>query len=839
MSDYQNNDSANLTTNLVIPNVQELIEEQNSNKPTATQTAAPKAAASVTLEQPQSLTIKQNTPARTITTVQEEAEKLLAQTAAENKEQEAYEKEQLEQLIIKEEAADTIEFNFDNASLGQLLNYISEIFNYTFLAPDIFNPLPQNEKAVNGNLITFKTNRPLSKQEAWDLFITFVDMAGFAVVPQGQPHIFKIMSLDPAKRAPLPTFIGVSPQSIPSAIANSDQLIRYIYFVENTTVESLVGGPGKPQLLDQLKSPESIVLALKEHNAILMVDKAYNIVNLMQIVKELDKVTMPQAMSVLKLRRADATEVKALYDTLIKNDDKTALGPNRLLQRKQPTSLYFPENTKIIAEPRTNSLILLGPLDAIQKIENFIIEYVDVEMDKPFSPLFVYPVRYADAENIADIMNKVTRLGKDKPVGQSGGIRGVDKFFKLIEFFPEKTTNRLIIKGDYEDYLKAVEIIKQLDEPQPQVAIEILLMTLNVTDLRILGTQLRNRVPCGINGVLGGDIAFQTSGSFTNAGNLAQGIITQPLPPTTTPPTTTTIPGISRLLGDLINLVTLTGAGNTIVTLGDSLGVWALLQALQTLNSTQVLANPFILATNKTKAQVAVGITQRVVASQVIQAGSDIANTFKDETANLTVNVVPLINSDGMITLDLNVSLENFIGQFDPNFVQKNSRTVSTKTVVADKEVIAIGGLIQASTTDQESKFPILGDIPLIGWLFKNKNKNQTKDDLLILVSTQIIKPEPDNQMNDFTRRHVSSYEGALAGLYSPAEQRDPIRRFFFDNKQEDADGLFNDFIFQRHKQERITAAQARNKRRRGLGKNKPNGPEYAEAPTATTGATL
>lgn len=754
-------------------------------------------------------------------TTQQEAEKLLATTQEETAAQEEFEQEKLAEIKRLEEAEDTIEFNFDNASLGQLINYIAEIFNYTFIAPDIFNPLLPNDKPVNPNLITFKTNRPLSRQEAWDLFVTFIDMSGFAVVPQGQPNIWRIMPVDAARRAPVPTFIGIAPSSIPASIANSDQIIRYIYFIENTTVDALVGGPGKPpQLLDQLKSPDSVVLGLKEHNAILMIDKAYNIINLMQVVKELDKVSVPQAMSVLKLRRADAKEVKDLYDTLIKPDDKNALGPNRLLQRRQPQSMYFPESTKIIAEPRSNSLILLGPIEAIQKIEDFIIQYVDIELDKPFSPLFVYPIRYADAKRIADIMNDVTKLGKDKPVGQVGGLRGVDKYFSQIDFFPEESTNRLIIKGDYEDYLKAVEIIKQLDEPQPQVAIEVLLLALNVNDLRILGTQMRKPVPCGTNGILGPNVSWATSGIFTGSGNTAQGIIANPFPSSTAPTPANTGPGVTRLLGDLLDLVVGTGAGNTIVSLGDQLGAWAVIQALQSISSTQTIANPFLLATNKTKAQVAVGVTQRVVASQVIQTGSDIANTFKDETANLTVNVVPLINSDGMITLDLDISIENFIGVFNVDQVQKSTQAVSTKTVVANKEVIALGGLIETIDTDVSTKVPILGDIPILGWLFKNKNQGQNKTCLLALVSTQIIEPEPNHQMNDFTRRHVSAYQGILSGFHDAPGQRDPIRNFFFENSKNSAESVLDNYMFVRHKQEQIPPILAQKRRRNGKLKN-------------------
>ena len=97
----------------------------------------------------------------------------------------------------------------------------------------------------------------------------------------------------------------------------------------------------------------------------------------------------------------------------------------------------------MFAEPRTNSLILLGPQDAIKRIEDFITQSVDVDLSQPYSPLHVLPFRYADAKTVADIMNKVTKFGATTEAGKSGGVRGGDKYIKPITFTPEPETNRI------------------------------------------------------------------------------------------------------------------------------------------------------------------------------------------------------------------------------------------------------------------------------------------------------------------------------------------------------------------------------------------------------------
>src|SRR5438128_6276426 len=132
-------------------------------------------------------------------------------------------------------------------------------------------------------------------------------------------------------------------------------------------------------IVSPLRSSSSQGLVeLKENKGFIITDKAYNIKTLMTIVKELDKVSIPESMSVLKLRNADAKQVQELYKELLPKEETGS----RFFTKKQPTSLFFPENTRIIADPRSNTLILLGPTNSIKKIEQFIMKYIDVELDQ-------------------------------------------------------------------------------------------------------------------------------------------------------------------------------------------------------------------------------------------------------------------------------------------------------------------------------------------------------------------------------------------------------------------------------------------------------------------------
>lgn len=668
---------------------------------------------------------------------------------------------------------DIIEFHFEDAGLDQLVSQIEQLFNITFISDEMLEPLPEGGRAIRGNKISFKTQEALTKQQVWNLFLVFLRLAGFSIVPQPNPRIYRIVLNDAVNKAPVPSFIGTDPENLP----DNDQVIRYIYFVQNTNLETI------ESVVTQLKSSAMTFAKLPDIKAFLMVDQAYNIKSLMRIVRELDKVTMPQAMSVLKLHKADAEEVQKLYASLVKQED--AAGRSRLFPRKKPTARYFPENIRIIAEPRTNSLILLGPQEAIKKIENFIVTNVDIDIDRPYSPLKVYTLKYADAETMAKIMTEAVTFGKGTKAGEMGGVRGGDKYLSNLTFTAEPKTNRLIIKGEYEEYLKAVEILKKLDSPQPQVAMEVLLLSVNLSNSKELGAQLRSREYFSGQGLSGRNMKFQTTGLF--AGGAPKGIVQNP-----------NGPGVDRLLGNLINLVVGAPAGNTIVTLGqDVFGVWGVLQALETISNTQILANPFLVATNKSEAYVKVGEVRRVVTSTII--GTSSTNTLDNMPAYLEVRIVPQINSDGMIMLQLKISLVAFTPDSTQTEVAQTTREIETITLVADREVLALGGLIRNRIEDSMSKWPVLGDIPVLGWLFKNKRDSQIKDNLLVLISTRIIEPRSQQQARSFTHERIESYQGYLADMSDVSERHDPIHHMFFEERKNATARVADEFLFKRH----------------------------------------
>lgn len=692
------------------------------------------------------------------------------------------------QIAPPDDGDERIEFQFENTDLLNLISQVSELFNVTFITDDIVDQLPPGSTGgkASGNKITFRTHKTMSKKQAWTLFLSFLDIAGFALVPQPTPRWYRVVALPKGGGEqkipfPVPAYIGVDPQTLP----DDDQLIRFVYFVENGNYDVIFN------VVNNLRSISSGLVGLGEAKAFILTDKSYNIRMLMVIVKELDRVSLPQAMSVIKLRRAEAIAVAALFKEIM---NKGEAQPLFMPPRKESTALYFPENTQVIPEPRTNSLVLLGTPEAIEKIEDFVHKYVDKDPDIPHSPLFHFDLKYADAKTVEGILNAtVKEFGTGTDAGKVGGLRGTDKYFKPVSFISDTNTNRIIMRGEYQDYLMIKELVEKIDEPQPQVAIEVLLLEVDQNKSKALGAQVRskNNGICGVGPFSGHNVQFQTSGLTPSSGIVERPVIKD----TTADPKPVSVP--CRLMGQLLDLVKGLPVGNTILTLGaDCMGVWGVMRILETFSSLEVVANPFTITSNKQRAVINVGRIRRVVSSTVVTGTNNTIPGFDNFEDGILVEVVPLINSDGMISLEINVSSQRFLEGSTAENTAKNNRKIVTKAIVADREVLAIGGLIQNRTNTNQSKVPVLGDLPLLGWLFKNKSKDNERTNMLILISAQIIDPRIPTAAARFTEHHIDEYYGTLDIMHDAYEHRDPIHNMFFADAPKGVDRRVENHIF-------------------------------------------
>jgi len=637
-----------------------------------------------------------------------------------------------------EEGEQKFRFYFEDATLENVAKYFETLFKVTFLPDDAVKPMMQGGGGVEGHKVTFKTNRPLSRKDSWDVFVRLLDLATLTLVPGPTKDFYRITSAVNANKEALPTFFDTSIDSLP----DNPTKVRYVYFVKNNPLTTM------QNIANALISPSAKVAIFTDLDALIITDKATNIRAIMQIIQEFDRET-PEAMSILKLRRTDAVTVKTLYDNLTKEEG--ARGPRYMHQRKQPASLYFPANARIIAEPRTNSLILLGPRRALEKIENFIVKHIDTELDIPYSPLHVYDLQNTDAGSIKRILEAVITFNGGTEATKYGGVRDGLKYFQSVQITDESAGNRLIIKAEEDDYKHLKEIIDQLDIDQPQVAIEVLIVDVSSVNTKNLGVQLRNN----------------TDGSILKNVNMQNSGVGAPITDTTN----------GTLLGNLIGLATgkANPAGTTLLSVGSAAtsGIWGILRVLKTFTTTKIIDNPFLLTTNNYKASFEFGSTRRAVLATVG------ANESKgDITANLILNVQPQINTDGVVSMKITLNITDFVGETGAD---KTTKIIDTYANVKDQEVIALGGITKNKVTRSTTKLPLLGNIPLLGSLFRTKSKLHTRSNLIVFISPKIIYPKRSHHhMNHYTHHKAEEVKDTIKRMEQTSLNRDPVNNMFF-----------------------------------------------------------
>ncbi|MBM3886881.1 hypothetical protein FJ364_03025, partial [Candidatus Dependentiae bacterium] len=644
-----------------------------------------------------------------------------------------------------------IYLNFENSSLSNVVNYMAELRNINLL-PD---------KALAEVKVSLTIREPLTVDGAWNIFLTLLEVSGFSIVEVGGLH--KVLPKDKKMTEALPNYINVPYTTLP----DSDLTIRYVMFLQNLQAESV------RELLESLLSDNKKVYAYAQANCFIITDRCYNIKSAMKIIQELDSMGQPETVVVMRLKRTNATDVKGLIEGLMsKRQDNNPLA--RFFAKPADTSTeYFPSGTKIVAEDRTNSLILMGVPEPIKKIEKFITEYIDVDLKAAESPLHIYEVQYADASALAEILQTVTAppdQGPGEQAARYGAIRGGVKYFKSMKFTVDKDANRLIIScTDKNDWALLEGIIKDLDKPQPQVAIETLYVSIDETDVKQMGGSIRNKK----EGQLGHGVNFQ-------AASIASATLKEP---EDNNPVT--------LLGNMLNQL-ITSQGSTLLTFGRATNIWAVFEMLKTKTNASILSQPFLTVANKITGKLTVGSENNVVTerSDSGQPGYGVVS------ADTSLEIEPQINLDGVIRLKISVNISEFT---NPDKGDKSTNQLNTNISMADGQVLVLGGFIQTKVSEATNKTPLLADVPILGWFFKNQKRRVDRKYIFIFMAPTIIKPRTVPGVELYSKMKLHDATNYIETGIKTVKSNDPVSNWFFDPKAENYSHKVVDFANARY----------------------------------------
>jgi general secretion pathway protein D len=414
----------------------------------------------------------------------------------------------------------------------------------------------------------------------------------------------------------------------------------------------------------------------------------------------------------------------------------TYVNPNELVRTLTP---LVSRDGSLIAYPATNSLIITDAVPNVKKIES-LIQSLDVTTSEGKGKINVYYLKHANSEDFAKVMAAlVARLPVPHPGAAAQPAGPATILEGQVTITSDKATNSVIIVASPGDYETIRDVIQKLDIRRRQVYVEAAIIEMSLTKQRELGFEfqatnydLDNNKISGIGG--------------TNFGNIGNAIAGGPA----------ALAGMNGLaIGAVKGTFTFKGV--------EYLNVGALLRALQTDGDVNVLSTPNILTTDNQKAEIMVGENVPFVGSQTQSATTGGIPTYNIDRKDvgITLKLTPQITSDDNVRLDIYQEISDIVqtAGINPNLLgpSTSKRSASTTVVIKDRETMVIGGLIRDNVTSSTSKVPLLGDIPILGWLFKFKNTRVEKTNLMIFITPYIIKNE--TEAGEVTRRKSEGLE--------------------------------------------------------------------------------
>jgi general secretion pathway protein D len=685
-----------------------------------------------------------------------------------------------------------IRFNFVNEDLTKIINLVASKLHRNVI-------LPQGALAIVQK-VTFKHPQKISLKEAEKYLALFLDLAGYSMHPQGNYYV--IVKNEQITREPLPLYINISPEELP----RSDERIRTVYYLANLKVPEAQQGPLQADpliiLLRESLSPTASFVFDTKSNGLIITDKASNIAAVMKIILELDSFGSKEVIEILPLYNSSARLIAEMLNKQI-----LAIDANRTMIRTDIRSdggNYFSSNVRIVSYDEANKLIIIGRETAVNRIIEFVREYMDAPQPSGKSILHAVDLQYLDADEFAKVLQKVV-APRGTGTGQAQkDISGPTIFFEGVRIVPEthkaaeaaKTIeggaevlsegsiirggNRLIIAARERDWKYIKSLIEDLDKPQRQVIIEVMIADITLMNQNLLGGQVRNpsfiKLPNGINFQ-----AAHLAGPITNETS-------------TEPPTTIASDLLRILIGSetsIANFLTSPGTGfpgSLIISFNDTngSGIWGLLQILQEQTTVKVLSHPYLVTLNNFRAQEVVSEIRRVRGDQSVGEGGISSARQEDVEAALKVAITPRISSIDRLNLQITINIEQFTSTDQAN-ANRATRMLQTNTNLTTGQVLVLGGLTQLQEKENETETPILGRIPLIGWFFRNTLKTVTKSNLAVFISPTIVEPKLREGQKRYTNDKVKdAYQTMETGLIFD-NLRDPITRWFF-TPQTDAD---------------------------------------------------
>ncbi len=637
-----------------------------------------------------------------------------------------------------------INLAFNNADVEAVIATVSRATNRSIVV----------DPKVRGK-ISLNSSQPLTPDQAIDSLSTALRMNGFALVNTAGGY--RVVTEADAKLQSSQTYTATTG-------VTGDQIITRVFQLNFESAANVVA------IIRPLVSPNNTINALPGNNSILVTDYASNIGRIEKIIQSVDN-PRSSRVETIALKNAQASKVASLV--------------NRALETSVPQGGDPMSKPTILADPRTNSLIIRGgnaerlaqirglaaKLDASKNVGNiYVVPLKNAEAAKlaiTLRALVAADNSSADSTNInpqgnANVNAQIPNQSAINPVNVAGmnstnslgGAPSAAASSALTSSSAPSTggviqadpnTNSLIITATEPVYKDLLRVIEQLDRRRAQVYIESMIVELTAANAAELGVQWQalnsaNTAFGGTNfngpATSGNTNIFGASAAINSAlGTAAVGAAVPAL-------------GLGLNIGSITNF-------------GSNLAFSSLLRAVSTISGANVLSTPNLMTLDNEEARIIVGQNIPIVTGSYAQTGSTATvtpfQTFTRQDVGLTLRVRPQVSENGTVKLQIFQEVSSIQDASSTTGIILNKRNVESNVIVEDGQIIVLGGLIGDNYTDGSSKIPLLGDLPLIGGLFRYDNKSRTRTNLMVFIRPSVLRNNEQN--NIFSNNKLDDLE--------------------------------------------------------------------------------
>jgi len=541
------------------------------------------------------------------------------------------------------------------------------------------------DERVKGKISVYSPSK-LSSDEAFNVFTSVLELKGFTVVPAGK--VYKIIPTAQAKQS------GMKLLTVKDRLPVSDAYVARVIPLERISAQEAV------TFLQPIVSKDGYIAALGANNMLMVVDSALNIQKLTSILEQVDSSQKREGAETIFLKNAAADSVATVIREWLGGKGGRPASQGGQQATTTGGVLVIPDN-------RLNALVIFGEERDKEEIRK-LIALVDVVPPSTSSKINVYYLENADATEVGKVLESII---KGVPaLGQPGGTAAAPAQSPFegnkITVTPDKATNSLVIMASPADYQNLLQVIQKLDKRRRQVFVQAVIAEVALDRLSQLGLEAT---------LSGGGITGSTGAAgIFDPFSIAAGSTPQ-----------------SQLL-----FTVLKGFAT-----GTNIQVGGVLKAMFDDGSINVLSTPTILTSDNKEAEIFVGENVPFLTQTNLTTGGVSQQSVERKDTGITLRITPQISEGEFVKLDIYQEISDVKqdkGQATDLVTRK--RSAKTSVVVKDKETVVIGGLIQDRDTDTIRKIPFLGDIPLLGWLFKSKTTQRQKINLMIVLTPRIIR---------------------------------------------------------------------------------------------------